>query len=149
MRSRKFRRIVLFALLGLAGLCLVLAGMSALSNQFLPKGPELLDQLTDLDKARLAEARHLRTSLGDRVWPGFAQMEIPIVIWNQEYAFLFGIPNPIAEWERVPDDLFEGQAYFRKSDNDPQNFAVPIGTEWAASMATKIRYAYHNITCTY
>jgi hypothetical protein len=137
MRSRKFRRIVLFALLGLAGLCLVLAGMSALSNQFLPKGPELLDQLTDLDKARLAEARHLRTSLGDRVWPGFAQMEIPIVIWNQEYAFLFGIPNPIAEWERVPDDLFEGQAYFRKSDNDPQNFAVPIGTEWAASMATK------------
>lgn len=137
MRRRKLRRIVLFTLLGLAGLCLVLAGISALSNRFLPKGPEQLDRLTDLDKRRLAEALHLRASLGDRVWPGFAQMDIPVMIWNQKYAFLVGLANPPPEWERVPTDLFEGQPYYRKPESDPQNFAVPVGTTWAASMATK------------
>lgn len=137
MRPRKFRRILLFTVLGLAGLCLALAAVSALSNQFLPKGPQQFDQLTELDKARLAEARHLRAGLGDRVWPGFAQMDIPVIIWNRDYAFLVGIPNPPPEWEFVPAEFFDGQPYFRKQENDPQNFAVPVGADWAASMATK------------
>lgn len=137
MRTRKFRRIFLFAVLGLAGLCLALAAISTLSNQFLPKGPEQFDQLTALDKARLAEALHLRASLGDRVWPGFAQMKIPVILWNREYAFLFGTPDPPPEWEFLPAEFFDGQPYYRKQENDPQNFAVPVGTDWAASMATK------------
>ena len=137
MRQRKFRRIALFTLLGLAGLCLALAGISALSNRFLPKGPEQLDRLTDQDKARLAEALHLQASLGEQVWPGFAQMEIPVIIWNQQYAFLVGLADPPPEWQSVPADQFEGQPYYRKPESDPQNFAVPIGTTWAASMASK------------
>ena len=43
---------------------LLLCSASALSNLTLPKGPETLDRLSDLDKARLAETLHLKATLG-------------------------------------------------------------------------------------
>ena len=37
----------------------------------------------------------------------------------------------------MPGDDFQGQPYFRRLSDEPQNFAVRVGDGWAASMATK------------
>ena len=137
MRARKLRRISLLLIGGLGLLCLLGLALSALSNRFLPKEPERLDRLAALDKARLAEALHLRAALGERVWPGFGKMDIPVILWSRPYAFLIGLAEPPKSWEVVPGENFEGKPYFRKIEPDPQNFAVQVDGGWAAGMATK------------
>jgi hypothetical protein len=136
-KRNKFRRIIGYLTLGLIVLCVVLSGISALSNRFLPKSPERLDSLSELDSERLAEALELKKAFGDQVWSGFAEMEIPVIVWNQDYSFLVGYVNPPEDWEPVQGEEFQGQAYFRKQEADPQNFAVRVGDKWVASIATK------------
>jgi hypothetical protein len=114
-----------------------LVALSALSNLTLPSAPAKLDQPTALDKARLQEALHLKQALGEAIWPGYGEMEVPVMLWNREYVFLIGYPNPPTGWEKVAADDFAGQPYYRQSAHEPQNFAVRIGDGWAASMATK------------
>jgi len=106
-----------------------------------------------MDKARLAEALHLRSELGNSLWPGWGEADIPMIAYNEEYAFLVGYPDPPAgwttvpgrsargtEWEPVPDDAFDGETYFRQKltspEASPQAFSVMIGGRWASSLAT-------------
>jgi len=133
-RRRKWRWILIAAPL-LA--CLGLVGLSALSNLTLPPPPARLDQLSALDKSRLQETLHLKSELGNAIWPDFGAMDIPIVLWNSDYTFLVGYAQPPADWERVPGDDFAGQPYYRKPAQSPQNFAVRVGDRWAACLATK------------
>ena len=97
----------------------------------------MLDRLDPLDKARLQETLHLKQTLGEAVWPGWGEANIPVIIWNNQYSFLIGLAEPSAGWEAVPDDDFEDRPYYRKLSDDPQNFAVQVGDEWVASMGTK------------
>jgi hypothetical protein len=130
---KKKYRVVLILL----GLPLLLCSASALSNLTLPKGPEILDRLSDLDKARLAETLRLKATLGEQVWPGWGEADIPVIIWNSEYTFLTGIDAPSTGWEAVPDTTLDGAAYYRQKTVDPQNFAVRVGDRWAGCLATK------------
>lgn len=85
--------------------------------------------------------------------PGWSQADIPLVAYNEQYAFLVGYPDPPPgwvtvpqgarrgqAWEPVPGDDFYGQPYYRQRLADPevtpQAFTVRIGDGWAASMAT-------------
>lgn len=137
-RSQKFRRITCGVVVGLLLICLVGAGISALSNLSLPKRPEVLDRLDPLDKVRLEEALHLKAALGESVWPGLGQASIPVSLHNQAYSFLTGYPGqPPAEWEIVAGDEFEGQPYYRKAEKEAQNFAIQVGDTWVAGMGTK------------
>lgn len=128
-------------LLALPALVLLLAGASALSNINLPHGPDRLDRLSPMDKARLAESLRLKSALGEAIWPGWAEMDTPFILWNRSYEFLIGLPGPVDGWEAVPDDTFAGQVYYRRPAHNPQNFAVPVavagGEVWAASIGTK------------
>jgi hypothetical protein len=61
-----------------------------------------------------------------------------VIIWNRDYSFLVGLPDPPPDWAPVPGDTFQGQVYFRRSTGpNPQNFTVRVGNAWAANMATK------------
>jgi len=134
------RRIVYYALTIIAGMltsCVILGMIGYNSNQRLPSGPAITGRMETLDKLRLAEALHLKASLGEQIWPGFAGFSAPVIVWNEDYEFLFGVSEPPAGWEMVPGDSFEGQPYFRRLADDPQNFAVRVGEEWAASIFTK------------
>jgi hypothetical protein len=141
-----------------AALVVVVALVSALSNLGLPAHSSVVDRLTEVDKARLAEATHLRSTLGVQVWPGWDQTRSLFVVYNESYAFLLGYPatagNPPAGWtkvphgptfgtgwELVPGETFERQPYFRQRLPDtgetPQAFTVRIGELWAPSFMTK------------
>jgi hypothetical protein len=149
--SRKFLFLLILPTLLL---CLAASGVSWLSNQGLPDKSAETGQLGPGEKARLLEAIHLRQAMGSQVWPGFAESDIPLVIYNEEYAFLIGYPAPPAgwkdvpqgrlfgaEWEPVPGDDFFGESYYRQRlpgpDTTPQAFTVRVGERWAASFQTK------------
>ncbi|HEU5098687.1 MAG TPA: hypothetical protein VFU22_06700 [Roseiflexaceae bacterium] len=147
-------RVVITLVRWLLVVCLVAVTISALSNLGLPARSQVVDRLSDVEKARLAEMFHLRQTLGDTVWPGWSQAEIPVIVYNEAYAFLIGYPDPppgwrkmpqrIARggaWEPVPDDTFAGQPYFRQHLADPnvtpESFTVLVGERWVATFATK------------
>lgn len=119
------------------GLCLSLSIISTLSNQNLPV-EDASDHLSKVDKARLSESLHLKTLLGNQVWQGWGDMDIPVIVWNRSYEFLVNYKREAPTgWSTISDDNLNGQPYFRRIANDPQNFAVRVGDQWSASMATK------------
>jgi ABC-type Fe3+-hydroxamate transport system substrate-binding protein len=131
------RKKLLFILLGLFSLCILASGISALSNKNILKTPEVTDNISQLDKDRLAETLHLKDDLGEKVWPGWGQLEIPILLWNEEYSFLVGYPNHPEGWGEVKGDVFNNEPYYRQNTKDQQNFAVLVDGQWVASLATK------------
>jgi hypothetical protein len=137
-RPKRRRRILLWGLIALVGLCLAGAFLSALSNLTLPEHVETGAQLPAVDKARLAETMQLKEELSNQVWPGLAEAEIPILIWNRDYSFLIGVDESPAGWLEVAGDTFQGRPYFQQLSDDPQNFAVQVGEAWVASMGSKL-----------
>lgn len=121
----------------LLGLCLLLSVIAAISNGDLPT-QDNSETLSSLDKARLQEALQLKSELGQRVWQGWEQADIPIILSNESYEFLFNYPGqPPTEWTLVTDDDLAGTSYFRRTADNPQNFAVRVGDIWTARIGTK------------
>lgn len=123
--------LILIALGG--GLVLI----SSLSNIGLPRASTDPYRLGPLEKAQLAEALHLKATVGDSVWPGFGSAGIPMLVWNETNSFLVGHPSPSAAWEVVPDDSFESQPYYRRPVANPTAFAVQVDDIWVGSMGTR------------
>ncbi len=139
-------------LLGLLALAVLAALVSFVINWRTPKELNAAADLDHLTQARVDEIFHLRQSLGDTVWPGWGGAQIPVILYNAEYAFLFGYAGeppagwigvgaqqPIgAAWERMADEgLAEGQAFRSRLPADgttPQSFTVRIGDQWVGSL---------------
>lgn len=138
---------VLFIIVGLAI-------VSALYNLTLPKKSKTVEHLSIKEKSFIAEAMNLQKSMGNEVWPGWGDTFIPVMVYNEKYAFLIGYPNPPAgwlkmpgrefrgtEWEVVNSDDFFGANYYRQSlpnpEITPENFTVLVGDRWVATMQTK------------
>lgn len=135
--KRSCGRMTLLLILGLTGLCVFLSIVSALSNRNLPEAGNS-DRLSPLDEARLMEALRLKSTLGEKVWPDWGMTEMPVIIWNKGYEFLAEYPGePPADWTVISDADVQGKSYYRRPVDDPQNFAVPVGDGWVASIATK------------
>ncbi len=131
----------------------MLVGISALSNLGLPQHSAVIESLSEPDKIRLAEMFHLRQALGDQVWPGWGQADIPAISYNESYAFLVGYLDPPdgwvkvpqdsqrgGPWEVVPGDAFNDQLYYRQPLPDPEitpeGFTVLVGERWVSSLQT-------------
>lgn len=140
-------------LLLIPALLLILVALSAASNLFFPRRSKVVDRLSAEEKARVAEAIHLRQELGNDVWPGFGDAAIPLVVYNEANAFLLnyeGAPptgwvlprsgeQQGTAWELVPGDAFLGVPYYSQplvGDVTPQAFCVRLGDQWAGSMPT-------------
>lgn len=151
---KKARKIFLIAILSIAGLCLLLVGGLAVSNAAFPRQSLVVDVLSDADLVRLGEFYHLRQALGDEVWPGWGQADIPAILYNEAYVFLVGhAGEPAAGWVKVPAGIqrggawelapevdLAGQPYYRWSLEDPQvtpqAFTVKVGDRWVSSIST-------------
>ena len=153
MKKQKRNRGCLNIVLIGAALLLALVDFLYWDNHALPTASPVLERLSPADQSHLAEAIHLRQSLGDAVWPGFGEVDIPVLAFNERYAFLVGLPEPAAgwrslpqgeqfgvPWEPVPEETFQGQTYYRQeldlTRDTTQNFAVQIGERYAASLTT-------------
>jgi hypothetical protein len=152
-RPRLVKACVLLPL-GIVGLLIIITAILALSNIGLPQHSQTIDHLSELEKARLVEVIHLRKSIGDNVWPGWSQADIPLIVYNEQYVFLVGYPDPPAGWKKVPameqrggpweivpDDTIEDQPYYRTELNDlnktPEGFTVLVGDRWVATFMTR------------
>jgi hypothetical protein len=92
--------------------------------------------LSTTDKAELTEILRLKTDLGDQVWPGLGRIDIPIILYNESFEFLVGEAKPPSPWQVVKGDDFLGRPYYRRPAENPQAFAVTVGTLWAGSGGT-------------
>ena len=95
-----------------------------------------MGRLEPSDKTALFEAMRLKADLGEEVWPGFGNAEIPAIVYDDEFEYLIGFPNPPAPWVTVDGDEYDGRPYFRRPAEDPQSFAVNLGDRWAGSLST-------------
>jgi hypothetical protein len=151
--KRKKRKWGLWVILSLTGLCMGLLGISALVNIFIPRATENVDSINSLDMTYTLETQHLREELGKQVFPGFQALDIPILLFNEEHAFLVGIPYPQTGWVKVPQEEARGSdwvempvlqsypnlAYFRtgySSDEGPDAFTLRVGDTYVASLPT-------------
>ncbi|MFO7697491.1 MAG: hypothetical protein R6X16_10075 [Anaerolineae bacterium] len=149
---RSSRRGTLFVIGGILLLCAVMSVLSSAANRRLAALPVAQSDLTALDMSRWQEAVHLRQVYGSSVWPGWADADIPLILYNEEYAFLLGLPQPEAGWTTVPgnrpqgarwepvSDLATGSELYRQrltGDEKPQAFAMFVGDRWVAGMTTK------------
>lgn len=150
---RRALKVLLWLLLGLSGLCLLAAGISAVINRGLPLQSSTPERLTDADLARLEEALHLRQTLGDSVWPGWGSWDSPIILYNEKYAFLTGLDQPSPGWIKVPETAVRGGAWeqvqglslnghpvYRQAVSDADRvigaFTVRVGDRWVACLGT-------------
>ncbi|MDZ7805500.1 MAG: hypothetical protein U5K71_00115 [Gracilimonas sp.] len=102
------------------------------------------------EQHRLQEVDHLRSSVGNKIWPGFGEQKIPIILYNEAYVFLSGLADPDSGWKKVPFNKQMGTrwtvvestpSYYRQpiisSDQVPEAFTVQVGNHYTASMTTK------------
>lgn len=156
MKRNRPRKIKLFILYGIAVLIVMLllaVSISTLINMNLPTHSKVVDRLSNLEKVRIAEFIHLKQTLGNTVWPGWGEVNIPVIVYNEQFAFLIGYPDPPSGWvkmpqkevrgglwEAVPGDQFNGQVYYRQRLNDPnktpEGFTVLVGDRWVATFQT-------------
>ncbi|MBN1372582.1 MAG: hypothetical protein JW987_11645 [Anaerolineaceae bacterium] len=128
----RLKRILLWILLTPLLLCLAGGLVSYLINRGLPTQSAQVEVLSPAAVAHVREAQQLKSGLGDEVWPGFGNAGIPLMIYNERYAFLCGIEQAPAGWERA-----EGQPCFRGTYSNPQAFTHEIGGRWFGSMTTQ------------
>lgn len=154
-KQGRFRRVGIIFVIVLLVLCLGTTAVSLITNRSLPTDEMTTAQLSDLDKARLAEIFHLRQTLGNEAWPDWGDAAIPVIVYNNAYAFLLGyeglppagwVKVPQGErrgnpWQVVPGDDFLGQPYFRAAlpanGQTPEAFTVQLGDDWVASLPTR------------
>jgi hypothetical protein len=96
-------------------------------------------QLKPQDKKHLREAFILKQSLGDQIWPDFSTIKIPVILFNDKYAFLVNDDNPPKQWNTVKNDQFENAGYYRLEIHYSKNFAIHINHKWAGSLAVSDR----------
>ncbi|HOQ99205.1 MAG TPA: hypothetical protein PLJ35_10345 [Anaerolineae bacterium] len=150
---RRLRKAILISLAALSVLCVLAGGVSAVSNARQPRQSTIVDQFSEADKAFLAEATHLRQAVGDSVWPGWGQADIPLILYNERHAFLAGLDEPAAGWVKVPDmatrggawlpvegDALAGQVYYWQAVDNASSvigaFTVKVGERWVAALST-------------
>ena len=149
MRSRGCSFYLKWGVAGTVVLLVLLLGAIAWYNRSLPESSANAELLSDSDLAVLKESTLLRQSLGDRVWPGWDSLQIPLVVYNEHYAFLLGLNDPKEGWESIPYgrnygtawEKAAGKPYYRQAlpedGSTPQAFIVRVGDRLAASMTTR------------
>lgn len=137
-KPKKRNRWISIFISSLLGLCLLTAGISFISNQFLPKASSTPDKLSQEDLFRAEETLNLMDYLGDQTWPGL-DGSIPLLLFNDSHAFLINSQENLEDWR-----LLEGAqvnnlpVYVQVKERNYQAFTEPLANgQYAGSMTTK------------
>ncbi len=116
---------------------LLLAGLR-INNHFVRN-----KYLVDLDHNKLSEKEnqmvkdvHLLLKNANDFWPGMGDMEIPIVLYNDQYEFLIGSEIPDSSWTLIDSISLHPYYISYKMAEHPQSFGVKRNGKWAGSLAT-------------
>lgn len=154
---KKIKTFFRFFLKGIKWLFFVFVGLlliSALYNLTLKSSSSITEKLTESQKAYIAEYLQLQEEIMAELWPEFKDFKVPVIVYNEEYAFLVGLQNPDAGWYKMPgnelrggawevvaNDQFNNQPYYRTLLTDPsitpENFTVKVGEVWVSTMQTR------------
>ena len=137
-RQSRSRKITIITTLSLIGLCLLAVGTSWVTNQFLPRKVDNADEMSRQDIARAEEALNLIGTLGSQTWTGLGD-DLPLIIWNDTYAFLVNAENQLEGWEILDGtEINNLPVYIQENEANYQAFTevLPDG-RYAGSMATK------------
>lgn len=93
------------------------------------------DRLGSTDKASIEEVWRLKNNYGQEIWPGLQNDDLPVILFNDRYEFLAGVPVSSEEWNQVENDTIKGDSYFRRPADNPQAFTVETAVGWAGSMS--------------
>jgi len=135
-------------------LVIVLMAASAIYNTTLSSSSSVTEKLTTPQKAYIAEYFNLQEEVMSHIWPSFYGVTIPVIVYNEEYAFLVGMDNPEPGWYKMPsheyrgdewkvveNDDFIGDQYYRQHLPDPavtpENFTVKVDSTWVSTMQTR------------
>jgi len=133
---------------------LLILCISAIYNQFLPEESDQVEYLSKAQKGYILEAFHLQSNLGDKIFPNWSDHSVPVIVYNEKYAFLVGMKNPDDGWKKMPADIlrgeewtaiqsddFFGDSYYRQrlreQEITPENFTVKVGDRWVATLQTR------------
>ncbi|PWN06531.1 hypothetical protein [Rhodohalobacter mucosus] len=153
-KLKKTVRIILKGFFWIAMVMLFLLTVSALYNQTLRSSSSVTQRLTEPQKAYIAEYFNLQDKVIKEFWPDLEETRIPVIVYNEEFAFLVGLETPEAGWIRVPSGLhrgnewiemdgdhFQGNTYYYQSlpdpDTTPENFTVKVGSVWVSTLQTR------------
>ena len=92
--------------------------------------------LTAEDKAQPVEVLSLKERFGNQVWPGLADTDLPIILYNDRYELVIGLEDSPAGWVLMENDDIRGRPYYRRRARKSRAFAVAVGTRWAGSLNT-------------
>lgn len=126
-------------------LIVVAAGVSFLSNRSLPTRSQTVENLSAQEKLYVAEALQLKSTVGESIWPAWAQAKIPLVIYNEKNGFLVNESSLPPNAESVAGDSFEARPYFRVLPPKSGAFTECIGDQWAATIGTKEWMCIHSV----
>lgn len=151
IKKKRWGLSIVFIILGL---CLGGSLILALVNLSVPQKSSNPGQLSDVDVEYVLEVQQFHKELGNEVFPGLGEQTIPVILYNEEYAFLIGMKNPSAGWVKVPQEQNRGDVWqpmpavetfpqltYYRSTYDPQRgpdaFTVRVGESYVSSMPTK------------
>ncbi len=151
--THRLTRTVVRILAGLLALVVLATAVLFIVNRRAPTASNDPQTLSAETLAHMAEFDHLRRELGNRVWPGYGDAPVPVLLYNEQTAFLAGLTDPADGWRTVPDGQAVGSAWeilpdvtvsgqpvyqapLPLSGDTPQAFTVRVGDAWAASMTT-------------
>jgi len=89
--------------------------------------------LSEKDKKGIIEVKKIKEELGNEIWPGFKEKEIPIILYNDKYEFLYADKSPDSYWEII-EGKGDNNKYFRRAAVNSQAFAVKTGDVWTGSI---------------
>ena len=137
-KPKSRNRWITIIILSLLGLCMLTAGASFISNQFLPKTSPTPDELSQEDLYIAEETLNLLSALGDQTWPGM-NSSVPLLLFNESHAFLINSQENLENWW-----LLEGAevnnlpVYVQEKEINYQAFTEQLSNgQYAGSMTTK------------
>ena len=65
--------------------------------------------LPERDALMIAEALHLWQSMGERLWPGWTQIAMPVVYVKADHEFAIGFPNKLKDAADLGQDRVLGR----------------------------------------
>lgn len=101
------------------------------------KSPVDAAVLSGSELEQAAFATTLRKEAGEKIWPGFDTVGIPIILYNDQFEFIIGMDAKDTIHESREEVMINGERIFRREAVNSQAFAVMVDSAWTGSLGVR------------